>query len=127
LFGYPEDIRKAIFTTNAIESPYSVIRKAVQRRKLFPTNDSAKKVVYLATQEASQKWTMPIKNWKSALNRFIIEFKDRYKIIFKYQFYSPLPEHGCQTTPENRQRCFEECKSLKNSFYNRFNYDHRLR
>jgi transposase-like protein len=77
LFGYPEDIRKAIYTTNAIESLNSVIRKALQKRKLFPTDDSAKKVVYLAIQEASQKWTMPIKNWKSALNRFMIEFEDR--------------------------------------------------
>lgn len=77
LFDYPEDIRKAIYTTNAIESLNSVIRKAVQKRKLFPTDDSAKKVVYLAIQEASKKWTMPIKNWKSALNRFMIEFEDR--------------------------------------------------
>jgi transposase-like protein len=77
LFDYPEDIRKAIYTTNAIESLNSVIRKAVQKRKLFPTDESAKKVVYLAIQEASQKWTMPIKNWKSALNRFMIEFEDR--------------------------------------------------
>lgn len=77
LFDYPEDIRKAIYTTNAIESLNSVIRKALQKRKLFPSDDSAKKVVYLAIQEASQKWTMPIKNWKSALNRFMIEFEDR--------------------------------------------------
>lgn len=77
LFGYPDDIRKAIYTTNAIESLNSVIRKALQKRKLFPTDESAKKVVYLAIQEASQKWTMPIKNWKSALNRFMIEFEDR--------------------------------------------------
>lgn len=77
LFSYPEDIRKAIYTTNAIESLNSVIRKALHKRKLFPSDDSAKKVVYLAIQEASQKWTMPIKNWKSALNRFMIEFEDR--------------------------------------------------
>jgi putative transposase len=77
LFSYPEDIRKAIYTTNAIESLNSVIRKALHKRKLFPSDDSAKKVVYLAIQEASQKWTMPIKNWKSALNRFMIEFDDR--------------------------------------------------
>ncbi|MBK8815607.1 MAG: IS256 family transposase [Methylococcaceae bacterium] len=77
LFGYPKDIRKAIYTTNAIESLNSVIRKALHKRKLFPSDDSAKKVVYLAIQEASQKWTMPIKNWKSALNRFMIEFEDR--------------------------------------------------
>jgi len=77
LFNYPADIRKAIYTTNAIESLNSVIRKAIKKRKLFPSDDSAKKVVYLAIQQASKKWTMPIRNWKSALNRFMIEFEDR--------------------------------------------------
>lgn len=77
LFGYPEDIRRAIYTTNAIESLNSVIRKAVKKRKLFPTDDSATKVIYLAIREASKKWTMPIRNWKPALNRFMIEFEDR--------------------------------------------------
>ena len=77
LFNYPADIRKAIYTTNAIESLNSVIRKVIKKRKLFPTDDSARKVVYLAIQEASKKWTMPIRNWKAALNRFMIEFEDR--------------------------------------------------
>jgi transposase-like protein len=77
LFNYPPDIRKAIYTTNAIESLNSVIRKATKKRKLFPTDDSAKKVIFLAIREASKKWTMPIRNWKPALNRFIIEFEDR--------------------------------------------------
>lgn len=77
LFRYPEDIRKAIYTTNAIESLNSVIRKAITKRKLFPTDDSARKVVYLAIMDASKKWTMPIRNWKAALNRFMIEFEDR--------------------------------------------------
>ena len=77
LFGYPEDIRKAIYTTNVIESLNSVIRKVIKKRKLFPTDDSAKKVIYLAIQAASKKWTMPIRNWKPALNRFMIEFEDR--------------------------------------------------
>jgi len=77
LFNYPADIRKAIYTTNAIESLNSVIRKVIKKRKLFPSDDSAKKVVYLAIQQASKKWTMPIRNWKSALNRFMIEFEDR--------------------------------------------------
>jgi len=54
-----------------------VIRKVTKKRKLFPTDDSAKKVIYLAIQEASKKWTMPIQNWKVALNRFMIEFEDR--------------------------------------------------
>lgn len=77
LFNYPEDIRRVIYTTNAIESLNSVIRKIIKKRKIFPSDDSAKKVVYLAIQEASQKWTMPIRNWKAALNRFMIEFEDR--------------------------------------------------
>ena len=77
LFNYPEDIRRAIYTTNAIESLNSVIRKATKKRKLFPTDDSAKKVVYLAIMDASKKWTMPIRNWKMALNRFMIEYEDR--------------------------------------------------
>ena len=79
LFNYPEDIRKAIYTTNAIESLNSVIRKAIKKRKLFPTDDSAKKVIYLAIMDASKKWSMPIRNWKTALNRFMIEFEDRLK------------------------------------------------
>ena len=77
LFDYPPDIRKAIYTTNAIESLNSVIRKAIKKRKLFPTDDSARKVIYLAIQEASKKWTMPIRNWKPALNRFMIEFEEK--------------------------------------------------
>lgn len=77
LFNYPQDIRKAIYTTNAIESLNSVIRKAIKKRKLFPTDDAARKVVYLAILDASKKWTMPIRNWKTAMNRFMIEFEDR--------------------------------------------------
>jgi len=77
LFDYPEDIRKAIYTTNAIESLNSVIRKATRKRKIFPHDESALKVVYLAIQSASQRWTKPIQNWKAALNRFTIEFGDR--------------------------------------------------
>lgn len=79
LFTFPEDIRKAIYTTNAIESLNSVIRKAIKKRKLFPTDDSARKVVYLAIIDASKKWTMPIRNWRAAMNRFMIEFEDRLK------------------------------------------------
>ncbi len=77
LFDYPPAIRKLIYTTNAIESLNSVLCKATKQRKLFPTDDSALKVAYLAIQQASKKWTMPIQNWKLALNRFIIEFGDR--------------------------------------------------
>lgn len=81
MFNYPEDIRKVINTTNAIESVNSVIRKATTRHKMFPNDKAALKVVYLAIDAASKKWTMPIRNWRLALNRFSIEFCDR---ITKY-------------------------------------------
>ena len=77
LFDYPDDIRKVIYTTNAIESLNSVIRKAIQNRKVFPHDQAALKVVYLAIHAAAKKWSMPIHNWKAALNRFMIEFPER--------------------------------------------------
>lgn len=80
LFDYPPEIRKAIYTTNAVESLNSVIRSATKRRKVFPSDDSARKVVYLAIEQASKKWTMPIQNWKAALNRFVVEFGERITI-----------------------------------------------
>ncbi len=70
-------IRKAIYTTNAIESLNSVIRAAIKKRKVFPTDDSVRKVIYLAIKDASKKWSMPIQNWRLAMSRFIIEFGDR--------------------------------------------------
>jgi len=77
LFDYPAPIRKAIYTTNAIESLNSVIRKSTKTRKLFPNDEAATKVVYLAIKAASKKWTMPIHNWKEAMNRFMIEFEEQ--------------------------------------------------
>jgi len=77
LFSYPEAIRKAIYTTNAIESLNSVIRRAIKKRKIFPNDDSARKMIYLAIKEASKKWTMPIRDWRNAMSRFIIEFEER--------------------------------------------------
>lgn len=77
LFEYSPQIRKAIYTTNAIESLNSVIRKATRQRKVFPTDQAAMKVAYLAIQQASKKWSMPIRDWKPALNRFSIEFGER--------------------------------------------------
>jgi len=71
IFNYPADIRKVIYTTNAIESLNSVIRKSVKTRKQFPNDAAATKVIYLAIQAASKKWTIPIRNWKSAVSRFI--------------------------------------------------------
>lgn len=77
MFSYEGEIRRVIYTTNAIESLNSVIRKATTRHKMFPDDEAALKVAWLAIMGASRKWTMPIQNWKSALNRFCIEFGDR--------------------------------------------------
>jgi putative transposase len=55
----------------------SVIRQAIKKRKVFPTDNSVRKVIYLAMRDASKKWSMPIQNWRLAMSRFIIEFGDR--------------------------------------------------
>lgn len=78
LFDFPDEIRKIIYTTNAIESLNSVIRKSINNRKIFPNDRSALKVIYLAAQKASQKWTMSLRDWRTAMNRFAIEFEGRF-------------------------------------------------
>ena len=77
LFDFPPAIRKAIYTTNAIESVNSVIRKFTRNRKLYPNEESAIKLIYMAIHEASKKWTMPIHHWKQALNHFAILYEGR--------------------------------------------------
>ena len=77
LFDYPPPIRKAIYTTNAIESINSVIRKFTRNRKIYPNEDSALKLIYITIREASARWTMPIRRWKEALNHFAILFEGR--------------------------------------------------
>ncbi len=77
LFDYPPDIRKAIYTTNAVESLNSVIGTATKRRMVFPNDDSARKAIYLTIEQPSKKWTMAIQYWRMTLNRFTIEFSDR--------------------------------------------------
>lgn len=77
LFDFPPPIRRAIYTTNAIESVNSAIRKFTRNRKIYPNEESALKIVYMAIREASRKWTMPIRKWKEALNHFAILFDGR--------------------------------------------------
>lgn len=76
-FDFPPEIRKAIYTTNAIESVNSVIRKFTRNRKIYPSQESALKLIYMAILEASKKWTRPIHHWKQALNHFAILYEDR--------------------------------------------------
>lgn len=76
-FAYPPEIRKVIYTTNAIESLNMTLRKVMKNRRVFPSDDAAFKQIYLALQNISKKWTMPIRDWKPALARFMIEFEGR--------------------------------------------------
>ena len=76
-FAYPPEIRKVIYTTNAIESIQSQLRRVTRQRGAFPTPDSAKKVLYLAIERISKRWNRPIRDWVAALNHFSIVFEDR--------------------------------------------------
>ena len=80
-FSYPPEIRKVIYTTNAIESINMSLRKITKNRGSFPSDDSLAKLFYLALQNISRKWTMPIRDWKAALTRFSIQFGDRMKAL----------------------------------------------
>jgi transposase-like protein len=77
LFDFPPPIRKVIYTTNAIESVNSVIRKFTRNRKIYPNEESALKLVFMAIREAARKWTMPIHHWKQALNHFAVLYEGR--------------------------------------------------
>jgi putative transposase len=74
---YPAQIRKAIYTTNAIESLNRSLRKISKNRGVFPNQESLLKLYYLALERIAKKWTMPIHNWREALNQFAIELGDR--------------------------------------------------
>ena len=76
-FDYPPEIRKVIYTTNAIESVNMSLRKITKNRGSFPSDEALLKLFYLALRNISKKWTMPIRDWKAALTRFTIEFDDR--------------------------------------------------
>ena len=78
LFAFPADIRKVIYTTNAIESMNMTLRKVTRNHRIFPSDEAVFKVVYLAVRNLAKKWTMPIHDWKPALNRFAVEFAERF-------------------------------------------------
>ncbi len=76
-FGFPQPIRKVIYTTNAVESLNAQLRKVTRKRGAFPTDDSVRKVLYLAITKASKRWSMSIQDWPAALNFFSIMFEGR--------------------------------------------------
>ena len=80
-FNYPKDIRKAIYTTNAIESLNFSLRKVTKNKSSFPDDDSIYKIMYLAIKNASTRWTMSIKDWALAVNQFAILFDGRVPVF----------------------------------------------
>lgn len=79
-FDYPPQIRKVIYTTNAIESVNASLRKVTKTRRSFPNDKSVMKVLYLALHQIAKKWTMPIRDWKQAMSQFMILFGDRISL-----------------------------------------------
>lgn len=79
-FDYPEDIRKVIYTTNAIESLNRSLRKVIKTKGAFPNDASILKIFYLALANISKKWTLPIHDWKAALSQFAIKFAGRFEL-----------------------------------------------
>lgn len=78
LFQYPEEIRKLIYTTNAVEGYHRMVRKYTKSKGIFPTDDSIRKVVYLSIKEISKKWSLPIRNWGLVYSQVMIYFEDRF-------------------------------------------------
>jgi len=76
-FDYPPEIRRMIYTTNAIESLNYSLRRVLKTRGAFPNDEAVAKVLYLALRNVAKKWTRPIQNWRQALNQFVILFPER--------------------------------------------------
>lgn len=85
-FAFPEEIRKVVYTTNSIESVNRQIRKIIKNKGVFPSDESIKKIIYLALKNAAKKWTMPIKNWPLALNQFEILCGDFKQELLEHKF-----------------------------------------
>ncbi len=79
-FAYPAEIRRLIYTTNAIEGYNRGLRKVVKTKSSFPTPEAVRKLLFLANQNITKKWTMPIQNWANMLNQLVIRFADRLAI-----------------------------------------------
>jgi transposase-like protein len=76
-FDYPPEVRRIIYTTNAIESVNMSLRKITKNRGAFPSDEALLKLFYLALNNIAKKWAMPVQNWKPVLNRFTIQFGER--------------------------------------------------
>ena len=79
-FAYPAEIRRLIYTTNAVEGYHRQLRKVTKSKSVFPTPEAARKLLFLANRDILKKWTMPIQNWPLILNQLVIRFDGRLAI-----------------------------------------------
>jgi putative transposase len=79
-FEFPKQIRRLIYTTNSVEGYHRQLRKVIKTKGSFPTEQSVRKLLYLATLNITKKWTAPIQNWPLILNQLAIRFEDRMPV-----------------------------------------------
>lgn len=79
-FAYPAEIRRLIYTTNAIEGYNRGLRKVVKTKAALPTAEAARKLLYLANQNITKKWSMLVHNWANILNQLAIRFERRFPV-----------------------------------------------
>lgn len=103
MFGYPPDIRRAIYTTNPIESLHMTLRKISKNRALFPSDEAVFKLFYLALRNISQRWTLPIVHWSGAINHFAIIFEGRVP-LGGLEFGFLLPNNTVNSTSAERAK-----------------------
>lgn len=77
-FEYPQEIRRIIYTTNAVEGYHRMVRKFTKTKSIFPTDDSIRKIIYMSVREITKKWTMPVRDWGLAYSQFMVYFEDRF-------------------------------------------------
>ena len=80
-FKYPQEVRRLIYTTNAVEGFHRMLRKFTKTKTIYPTDDSVRKSVYLSIQEISKKWTMPVRDWGMVMGQLTIFFEDRFVLV----------------------------------------------
>lgn len=76
-FSYTDEIRRLIYTTNIVEGYHRQLRKVTKTKNAYPSDEALKKIFYLATMDASKKWTKPVKSWSSCISQLVLHFEDR--------------------------------------------------
>lgn len=80
-YAFPLEVRRILYTTNALESVHARIRKIIKTRGVFPSDDAAAKLIWLALRNATQRWTLPLRTWKAALVHFSVVYEDRFRLV----------------------------------------------